>query len=192
MASISLRDLRGASLRARRWLEQAATPTPGVAALRELGLTLCRRIRGGRGGPFVSDATALRLPALADFVKMGRGERLALAQRLSLSDASTWRAGKEQRHLWAKVFGGAALSYAREGDLLVVASLVRAAARLELRGPWLTEAMAYVLDQQHPDGYFGLLAPELALLGGEDDGQEARLRLTVEALWAMSEFCPRG
>ena len=48
-----------------------------------------------------------------------------------------------------------------------------------------------MLEQQHPDGYFGLLAPELTLLENEVDKHIAQLRLTIEALWALSEFCMR-
>jgi hypothetical protein len=85
------------------------------------------------------------------------------------------------------MLGGIALSYARDGDLVVVAALLRVSAHVELQGPWLTEALGHLLDQQHSDGSFGLLAPELALSG--DPGGQPRVahRLTVEVLWALAE-----
>jgi hypothetical protein len=78
-----------------------------------------------------------------------------------------------------------ALSYAGSGDLSVVAALVRAAACLGLDGPWLKEALVYLLDQQQSAGCFGLLALGPSLISTKDEIAEASMRLTVEVLWAL-------
>jgi hypothetical protein len=88
--------------------------------------------------------------------------------------------------VWSKIFGGVALSYAGSGDLSVVAALVRAAACSGLDGPWLAEAMVYLLDQQQPAGCFGLLALGTSLTCTEGEITEASMRLTVEVLWALA------
>jgi hypothetical protein len=94
--------------------------------------------------------------------------------------------GTFQRCSWAELFGGLAASYARSGDVAVVAALVRAAAHLGLADPWLDEAQAYMLDQQAIAGWFGLLSRELARVQADRGSHEdVRLRLTVEVVWAI-------
>ena len=176
-----------AGRRAQHWLEQAIVATDEMQALRDLGLLLCDRIRSGCGGPRVSGFGAVRLPNTATFVGLNRSETLELAQIISLSPQFAWRLSTVSKGHWAQVFGGVALSYARLGDLATVAALVRAGAYLGLRGHWLDEAEMYILDQQRPDGSFGLLASELALLQADLVAPYAVLRLTVEVLWALGE-----
>lgn len=55
------------------------------------------------------------------------------------------------------------------------------------RVPWLAEAERYLLDQQTPEGCFGLFARELALVGRGDTPWVAHLNLSVEILWALAE-----
>jgi hypothetical protein len=175
-----------ATLRAREWLVRASVPTEEAASLRQLGILLCERIENGAGGPVDGGADPVQLPALGTLVHMSRNDVLALCGRISVCPQDTsFREKAHQRH-WSQAFGGLALSYARVGDLSVVAALVRAAARLRLVHPWLVEAETYLLDQQQPDGSFGLFASELALFQDARAGPIA-LRLTVEVLWALAE-----
>jgi hypothetical protein len=49
-------------------------------------------------------------------------------------------------------------------------------------------AAEYLLDQQQPDGSFGLISEELISVETEEKRQEAVLRITVEVLWALAEI----
>jgi hypothetical protein len=93
----------------------------------------------------------------------------------------------EKRQNWNEVFGSVALSYARAGDPSTTAVLLRTSAQLGLKHPWLVEAERFLLDQQAPEGCFGLFARELALVGGEGVPWMAHLNLSVEVLWALAE-----
>jgi hypothetical protein len=154
----------------------------------EFGLCLCARIRRPSANGAVEFASeAVTLPAASTFVEMDREQILALAQLVTLSDRSACRSQLRDRESWARILGGVALSHARDGDLVVVAAVLRTAAHLGLHGSWLTAALRHVLDQQQPDGSFGLLAPELALSEDPSCQSQVTLRLTVEVLWALAE-----
>ena len=119
---------------------------------------------------------------------MDRKEILALTNDISLSSQNTLLNNAVGQKEWAQIFGGIALSFAYFGDISVVAALVRAAASLNLKGTTLLEAQDYLLDQQQPDGTFGLFARELKQLQSETKSTEdVRLRLTVEVLWALAQ-----
>jgi hypothetical protein len=175
-----------AARRADGWLRRTLSANPEAEALRQLGLCFSKHVSGSAGGwqPLAGDPIAL--PSLADFVTMDRGHLRTLLERISLVAMSSSRARASYRERWGQCFGGVALSYARMNDASVVAVLVRAAAHLHLRSTWLYEAEEYLLDQQQPEGYFGLLALESALLD-KGPAAEAILRLTVEVLWALAE-----
>jgi hypothetical protein len=177
-------DRIGAASRAQQWLHHAATPNSTAAALRDLGLLLCNRIHTGVGGPLETSANEVELPSVARFVEMTREDLLRLTLPLALLPASHVRIRDRAR--WARCFGAVAVSYARTGDLPVVAVLVRSAAHLLLCTAWLVEAEEYLLDQQRSDGAFGLAVWDPAVVGG-DEQAAARLRLTVEVLWALTE-----
>ncbi|MBV7326978.1 hypothetical protein KFU94_01690 [Chloroflexi bacterium TSY] len=176
-----------AAVQAQRWLEKESTPTSEMVALRQLGLLLCKRILGNPSGPKCESLGAVNLPTTAAFVEMSRVEILELAQTISLSGTGPWQDQEARSRHFARTWGAVALSYARVGDLSVVAALVRAAAHLGLGDPWLVDAEEYLLDQQQADGSFGFLASELALLQDDATVPEALLRLTVEILWALAE-----
>jgi hypothetical protein len=116
-------------------------------------------------------------------VRMKRGNLLSLAKAIALSGEAI---KARLRPRWATVFGGLAISYARVGDVVVVAALVRAAAQLNLRCRWLREAQLYLLDQQQPSGCFGLITAELSMSSNNDFAVGAYLRLTVEVLWSLA------
>jgi hypothetical protein len=177
--------IRTASRRAQRWLGSAATPSPETVALRKFGILLCERISTGLAPPLGGSALEVKFPNPEDFVVLPRDEVLRLAQSASVSAPAAMR-GRNGRAVWSKIFGGLALSYAGAGDVPVAAALVRAAAGLKLDGPWLEEALVYLLDQQQPAGCFGLLALGRSLTSTEDEITEASMRLTVEVLWALA------
>lgn len=111
---------------------------------------------------------------------------------IAVSRPETLPEEASQRRGWAELLGALAVSYARSGDVAVVAVLVRAAAHLELADPWLDEAQAYLLDQQAPAGHFGLLAREFAHLPPNTGSpEEVYVRLTIEVLWAISALVVR-
>jgi hypothetical protein len=180
-------SLRRAATGAHRWLA-GARATVDDDRLIDLGLWLCQRVHAPEaadvGG---SESNPIELPDPLTLVEMDRATLLALAQGVTLTDRSRCRLAIDDQHTWARILGGLALSYARDGDLVAMSALVRMSAHTDLHGSWLTAALHHLLDQQQPDGSFGLLAPELAL--AEDAGCEPRLRLrlTVEVLWALAE-----
>jgi hypothetical protein len=154
-------------------------------ALRKLGILLCERISTGLAPPLGGSALDVKFPNPEDFVVLPRDEVLRLAQIASVSAPGAMR-GRNGRAIWSKILGGLALSYAGTGDLPVAAALVRAGASLRLDGPWLEEALVYLLDQQQSEGCFGLIALGRSLANIEGDTSEALLRLTVEVLWALA------
>jgi len=177
--------IRAASRRARRWLGSAATSGPEAVALRKLGILLCERISTGVAPPLGGSALDVKFPNPESFVVLTRDEVLRLAQIASVS-APGARRGRNGTGVWSKILGGLALSYAGTGDLPVAAALVRAGASSGLGGPWLEEALVYLLDQQQPEGTFGLIALGAALTSTQGEIAEASLRLTVEVLWALA------
>ena len=187
MSSSLLSNRKNASIRAQRWLVGVSTPINKMIALQQLGLLLCQHISEGSCLQIDAGSEPVQLPSPAVFVTMSRDKILALTRSISLSNPSSWNARGMYRHHWTQLFGGVALSYAQEGDLPIVAALVRAASYLGLTGSWLIDAETYMLDQQQPDGHFGLLGAELALLKNDVSASEAMLSLTVEVLWALAE-----
>jgi hypothetical protein len=184
-------SLTASSRRARSWLKAIGSPAPSrtTAPLHTLALWLCDRIERpealGTSGHPPPGGDLLRDPSA--FLGGSRRDLLAFAQSVTLASPPSHPEHLADRRSWTRVLGATALSFARVGDLSAVAAVVRAAARLRLRGPWLDEALAYLLDQQQPEGSFGLLAPELALVRQPRDHSVLSLRLTAEVLWALAE-----
>jgi hypothetical protein len=177
--------IRAASRRARRWLGSATAPSPEAVALRKLGILLCERITDGAPPLLAGSAPEIRFPKPEKFVVLARADLLRLAQVGAVGDRDAVH-GRNQTAVWSKILGGVALSYAGSGDLSVVAALVRAAACSGVDGPWLKEALVYLLDQQQSTGCFGLLALGPSLTSTKDEIAEASMRLTVEVLWALA------
>jgi hypothetical protein len=182
-----MRDLTAAASRARRWLIAAAPKSKQARALRMLGLSLCDSICLSKDAPqFAVAYQTFSLPSLPDWVALPRSDLLSLAQAATLGDGRARLPADAE--ICAQFFGGLALSYARVGDVSVVACLLRMAAHLSLHSAELTTARRFLLDQQHPDGYFGLLAPEFSISAKRARHQDVVLRLTVEVLWAACEL----
>jgi hypothetical protein len=172
---------------AKLWLEGLSPSTREAKALRSLGLHCCKRLLSGVGWSGTGRSTLLRLPTTAAFVTLGRERTLALCRSISLASIRARRLEVEKRRNWNEVFGSVALSYARAGDPSTTAVLLRTSAQLGLKHPWLVEAELFLLDQQAPEGCFGLFTRELALVGGEGAPWMAHLNLSVEVLWALAE-----
>lgn len=180
-----LRDT--AIARAQIWLEGLSAATREAKALRSLGLLCCKRLRSGLGLRGRGGSGPMQLPSLAVFVTMDRQKTQALCRSISLASLRARRMGAKKQETWGEMFGSVALSYARAGDPSTAAVLLRASAQLALKDPWLDEAARYLLDQQTPEGCFGLFARELALVESNDTPWMAHLNLSVEILWALAE-----
>jgi hypothetical protein len=187
MASISTLSREEAASRARCWLQGLSPATNEAKALRRLGLLCCERIRSGIEVCGRGSATPVRLPRPAVFVTMGRARAVALCRSISLASRRARRLAATKRESWSELFGSVALSYARVGDASTTAALLRVSAQLGLTHPWLGDAERFLLDQQTPEGSFGLFARELALLGTGGPPWSAHLDLSVEVLWALAE-----
>lgn len=172
---------------ARRWLRRVQ-PSGQDRDLQRLGLWLCDSVLRGRAAlPIDRRAKAPRI-APRSLVALPRHRLLAVCRLLSLAPGFDTAEGVDA----ARWFGGLALSYARVNDVAVVAALVRTAARLNGRHPWLDEAERYLLAQQQPEGSFGFLAPEMKALALGRRRGNVTLRLSVEVLWALAEVRARG
>ena len=169
------------------WVERAAPVGGQAGALRHIAIRLCASIREGTLLFTRVAEDDIALPALTALVGMSRGEIVALANRVTLAVALSRAPDETEEAERARFLGALALSYAQENDLPCVAALLRIGIRLGIDDPWLEEAQHYLVDQQQPDGRFGLLS---AVLRTCSDGaaEEAILRLQVEILWALNEI----
>jgi hypothetical protein len=187
MISVSILSRENAGERAKLWLEGLSPLTRETKALRSLGLLCCKRLRSGDGLSGKGGSALLRLPSIAIFVTMGRERTHALCRSISLASIRARRMKAKKQGFWSEIFGSVALSYARMGDPATTAALLRASARLGLKHVWLLEAKRFLLDQQTPEGCFGLFARELALIESDHTPWMAHLSLSVEILWALAE-----
>jgi hypothetical protein len=136
----------------------------------------------------VRDERNVRFPSVRRVIEMNRSDLRKLANRLALATVrEAPRRDNARRRVAAGVIGGLAVSFARVGDLEMVAALSRAGARWHYNHPFLDEAEDYMLDQQHPDGYFGLYSGELER--GTPPAEIAAVigRLSVGVMWALAE-----
>ncbi|PEC07535.1 hypothetical protein COM38_26930 [Bacillus toyonensis] len=81
------------------------------------------------------------------------------------------------------------ISYAMNWDLEIVCLLLRTCNYLELcHNTFCNWAVEWLLDQQHSDGYFGLLLPEIHCAGGNPENWEHYFLTTVGVLWTLNEL----
>jgi hypothetical protein len=118
--------------------------------------------------PNVNALVAMNRAALLELSRAYRGSDVALATDEALALA----------HL--------SLSFARTDDLQAVAALLRLAAVAGVAEGLTVDAWSYVIDQQQPDGFFGMLSAELLLLERVEEAVTPRLAMTVEVLWALA------
>ncbi|WP_347553106.1 hypothetical protein ABFG93_21245 (plasmid) [Pseudalkalibacillus hwajinpoensis] len=180
--------LKKAAERAQQWLQNVNAEDSQYVAMSEIGLWFCERIYLDKSVLMEDKSRKVNLTSPISLIEMDRKEILALTKDISLSSQNILPDNIEGKQEWAQIFGGIALSFAHYGDISVVAALVRAAASLNLNGTLLLEAQDYLLDQQQPDGTFGLLDREVKQLQSETKSNEdVRLGLTVEVLWALAQ-----
>jgi hypothetical protein len=174
---------------ARQWLETANPHSKEGKSMRELGLWLCDQARLGLNGNIGVGGDVLKLPRMSRFVGLDRSELLKLAEDITVRSKRSVSLTPLERDEWTRLLGAMAISNAKAGDVVVVAAMVRVAARLDLQGNWLLASQHFLLAQQQPDGSFGMLAAEMEFLRGKKRANElATLRLTVEVLWALAEL----
>lgn len=174
--------------RSETWLQNIVPQNDQEEKLKQLGILFCNRIINPADLQKEEPASpqyVLQHPTT--LIRMNREDLFALAQKISLSEEDDFAILQEEKGVWGQTLGGLALSYARSGDLIMVITLIRAAACLKLDHPWLTLAIQYLLSQQHSDGSFGLLESESAFSGIELT-QGIKLHITIEALWTISKL----
>ncbi|PTL39102.1 hypothetical protein [Alkalicoccus saliphilus] len=169
-----------------RWIKSLEVPEQN-RALCELGLLFIESIHKKEMLLTVEKADDVHkiLKSPIDLINYNREEIIELAQQVGNSNVETWNVDREEINNWNQFLGGIALSYASKGDLSVVASLIRISAELNLHGRWIVEATDFLLDQQQPEGYFGLYFKETSILN-KDQEVIFLLRLTVDILWALA------
>lgn len=177
---------KNAAVRAQHWIIRSNLNEESKS-LQQLGLLLCDRIKRSQSFNTGNNEAIFSLPDIGGFVRMIRSDLLKMTYEICLAPKENCRIGNLTVKMWSKAFGGIALSYAKVGDLSMVAAIVRSAAHLGFSHTWLNESEIFLLDQQQPDGSFGLLALEIELLKNELLAKQDQLRLTVEVLWALTE-----
>jgi len=172
-------DAPTAARAARAWLQACAAETPEARAYADAGVALCGCIEAGEQlHPPGDDVIVLELPAPAELIAMDRAALLELSRVYGGPVAA-----EDDRHL---AVAQLAVSFARLADLQAVAALLRLGAGTAAGSTVAAQAWSYLYDQQQPDGSFGLMAPELALLDQPEATLTPRLAMTVEVLWALA------
>lgn len=187
MTPVSIISPERTIARAKFWLEDLSPSTRDAKALRSLGLLCCKRLQAGVGLHGRGGSAPLRLPTMRYFVTMDREKTLTLCRCISLASLCARRMEAKKQEAWSDIFGSVALSYARVGDVSTTAVLLRASAQLGLNHQWLVETARFLLDQQTPEGCFGLFARELKMVTNDGAPWMPHLNLTVEILWALAE-----
>ncbi|PFW75846.1 hypothetical protein COL23_13525 [Priestia aryabhattai] len=167
--------------KADEWLKNVSVIKGEEVALKKLGLILTDEIINSTYDFKITLDHYQHIQEPISLVFMERKELLNLVREVALSNIE---ALKNKKKL-AKVMNALAVSYANVGDLEVVAVLLRTVARLDLNIDYTSDIIDYLLDQQQPDGYFGLLPEGLI---EKKEAFSAALRLTVEVIWAFYEI----
>ena len=96
-------------------------------------------------------------------------------------------------HDAAQLLPRLAFSYARDWDIEVACSVLRACVYLNCeREPACQWTLEWLLDQQQADGRFGLLQAEAKKCGWSAEDWCPHFDRTVHALWALSELTGKG
>lgn len=181
--------IAGTSKAAASWLETYLPQDESSGAMRKLGLLLAKRIEERKPGPLVQDEENNFRPALFDLLFGKRQELMILLQGGTLYDTSGRDVDSAKKAELRELLAGLAVSYAREGDVSMAATLVRASGQMGFAGPWLDDVVDFLDAQCCPAGAFGLLAIEADQLKLSSEGildGSALLRTTVEVLWAFA------
>lgn len=191
LSSELLLSTRNSGERALKYL-MAMRPPASVADLHHLGVILANALMAGQIPALCDyDVTTHRQDGTLEIAQMSepftlvelpREGLLAWANTVAISSPPAAPVRPDTAHLISSL----AVSFAISGDLAVVAALIRAASRLGVQEYELSECLEYLIDTQQSDGSFGLVAPELAILGHDGQTETIQLRLTVETLWALA------
>jgi len=175
-----------------QWLKSLDTAeiAPNNQALYTLAVKLCDREFLFHTVVEASGSPKINLSSPGALLSMRRPALLRLLLKAVAASKILWPEWPKEEV--ACLLGGIALSYARERDLIVVAALIRIAGRLSLRVSLLDEACEFLLDQQSDNGSFGLFASESLQVKAASALQLSRLRLTVDAVSALSSYLERS
>jgi len=171
------------------WLDTYVPQDESSRAMRNLGLLLAKRIEERKPAPLVQCEENSFRPVLFDLLFGKRQELMSLLQGITLYSALGREVDPAQEAELQELLTGLAISYAREGDVSMVATLVRASGQMGFSGPWLDDVVDFLEAQCCPAGAFGLLAIEADQLKLSSEGTldgSALLRTTVEVLWAFA------
>lgn len=171
---------------AERWIKSLEISEEN-RALRELGLLFCDSIHKKEMLLTTEKTNDIHdiITSPADLINLTRDELIHLTQQIEFSNTENWRIDKTTQETWSQFLSGLVLSYAKEGDLSIVAILIRMGVTLNLHGEWLEEAANFLIVQQQPEGYFGLFFEEIRNMEQEQKNMFL-LRLTVDILWALA------
>jgi hypothetical protein len=134
----------------------------------------------------VASTPAIALPEARELVTAPREQIMELCRLITM----TTSAGLRRIELGgrADLLPALAFSYARDWDLELACSLLRASAYLGLSARseclWTTQ---WLLDQQNEDGSFGLLRAEAAHCGHDTADWPSYFERTVHAVWALGD-----
>lgn len=179
-------DLLTSVGKAREWFLN--TPSSLGKELRSLGILLCDSTLSGKLVDLCNDNKGFTFPEPFIILHMNRIELIKLMKDISLLNSEQIHLKKNERNIWSFIIDALIASYARTGDLEVVAILIRASTRLSLKIKYINEAMNFLLNHQNINGCFGLLGRENIELHGTQKEPFIFLRLTVEVIWTITEI----
>ncbi len=154
-------------------------------ALIQLGLQASRQIINGEKYTDSYSNLILELPDSFDLITIPRDELLKFAKQAKYSKFS-W-VSDVTKYNFAKTLAGLALSYANEDDLEMVATLYSIVARCEFTHQWLFYLQQYLLNQQEPDGSFGIFVTPHSRDEIKKSTKLVSLSFTILVLTAFSE-----
>jgi hypothetical protein len=171
-------ELRTAASKAEMWLRSTEPVADEERAYRDLGLVLCGCAKAKRSPPDNKIEHQMTvLPDPTSLIEMDRSALLELSRHYVGEPCSKNDSDLAIAHL--------ATAFARSDDVQGTAALLRLSELLHTERDVTYDAWSYVLAQQQNDGSFGLLAPELALLGKPEEKARIQIGLTVEVLWSI-------
>ena len=166
---------------ARLWLESKQVNNNEKKSLQELGILLCENIISHKKPPVINtESICIQRPSIEHFIGADRTKILNW-----LRADINWNKEPWSPTDWSIVFGTLALSWAYDGDMQIVAHLLRTASNLYLQDYSLDAAEQYLLSQQTSNGNFGFFINTSLYAKDKKNTNSAHLLLTVEILWAL-------